>query len=449
MRRWPRRAPAEPPPPPSWTVVEKVPPAGVGDDAVPASLRAAAGWTWRILVLALGVVALLKLMARFQVLVVPVLIALLVVALLKPAVDGMTGRPGRVGLSRPLASLVGIVLALLLVAALIGLIGQQVATGFGDLRRQTLEGLDQLREQLRDGPLHLTGDQIGDAVDEIESAVGGNRERLVNGALQVGSTAADIATGFFLVLFSTFFFLSGGDRIWGWLVGLFPRHARPRVNGAGLRAWATLTAYVRATVVVAIVDGVGVGLVAAGLRVPLAVPLGVLVFIGAFVPVVGALVTGVVAVLVALVAQGPVVAGLMLLGVVAVQQIEAHVLQPFLMGHAVRVHPLAVVLGITAGVLLAGIVGGLFAVPLIAVINTVTRYLHEPDPWAVPAPADGPPDARVVDVRGGPPVSGEGDGGQGESGEVLAEAQAEDAAQEAGPLADAATDAARAGRAES
>ncbi|MFN8076701.1 MAG: AI-2E family transporter [Kineosporiaceae bacterium] len=411
-------------------------------DGVPLTLRASAGWTWRILVLALGVVALLKLMSRFQVLVVPVLLALLVVALLKPAVDGLTARPGRAGLPRSAAALVGILLTLILIGALIGLIGQQVSTGFPDLRRQSLEGVDQLRTQLRDGPLHLTGSQIADATDQVQTAVGANRDRLVTGAMQVGSTAADIATGFFLVLLSTFFFLSGGDRIWGWLVGLFPRDARPRVNGAGLRAWASLTAYVRATVIVAVVDGVGVGAVAAILRVPLAVPLGVLVFLGAFVPVVGALVTGIVAVLVALVAAGPVVAGLMLLGVIAVQQIEAHVLQPFLMGHAVRVHPLAVILAIGAGVLLAGIVGGLFAVPLVAVINVVVRYLNEPDPW-VPASGAGSGAAAavpgavqdaddVVDVRAG--------------SEVAARAQAEDAAEEAGPLADESTDASRAAR---
>ena len=146
--------------------------------------------------------------------------------------------------------------------------------------------------------------------------------------MQVTSRAADVGTGFFIVLFSSFFFLAGGDRIWAWLVGLFPRRARSRVHGAGERAWATLTSFVRATVIVALVDGSGVAVVAWGLGVPLPVPLGVLVFLGAFVPIVGALVSGSVAVLVALVAQGPVVALLMLLGVLAVQQLEAHVLQP-------------------------------------------------------------------------------------------------------------------------
>jgi predicted PurR-regulated permease PerM len=351
-------------------------------DLVPVGLRAAAGWTWRMVVLGVGLYLLLRLMDTFKVLIVPVLVAVLLVALLRPVVDLMTARPAvageraaRGGLPRSAASLATILLALAVVAGLVTLIGQQISTGFSDLQTQAIGGWHELQRQLAASPLHLTSEQIGQFVDQAVAGIQGSGNRVLTGAVQVGSTAADIATGFFIVLFSTYFFLSGGDRIWAWLVRLFPRTARQRVDGAGVRAWSTLTSYVRATVVVALVDGIGVGVVAAVLRVPLAMPLGVLVFLGAFVPVVGALVSGIVAVLVALVAEGPVVALLMLAGVVAVQQIEAHVLQPFLMGRAVRVHPLAVILSIGAGVLLAGIVGGLFAVPLAAVVNVVAHYL--------------------------------------------------------------------------
>jgi predicted PurR-regulated permease PerM len=144
---------------------------------------------------------------------------------------------------------------------------------------------------------------------------------------------------------------------------------------AARRGWVTLTSYVRATILVAATDALGIGIGAAILGVPLAVPLGVLVFLGAFVPIVGAFVSGIVAVLVALVSHGPVTALIMLGIVVVVQQVEAHVLQPFLLGRAVSVHPLAVILGIAAGVLIAGIVGALFAVPFIAVANTVSSSL--------------------------------------------------------------------------
>jgi predicted PurR-regulated permease PerM len=350
-------------------------------DLVPIGLRAAAGWTWRMVVVGLGLYLLLRLMDTFKVLLVPVLVALLLVALLRPLVDLMTARPAsedrtaRAGLPKAIASLAALLLALAVVAGLVTLIGQQISTGFSDLQTQAVGGWHELQRQLAASPLHLTSEQIGQFVDQAAAGVQGNGNRVVTGAVRVGSTAADIGTGFFIVLFSTYFFLSGGDRIWAWVVRLFPRTARERVDGAGIRAWSTLTSYVRATVVVALVDGIGVGVVAAVLRVPLAIPLGVLVFLGAFVPVVGAFVSGIVAVLVALVAEGPVVALLMLAGVVAVQQIEAHVLQPFLMGRAVRVHPLAVILSIGAGVLLAGIVGGLFAVPLAAVVNVVAHYL--------------------------------------------------------------------------
>lgn len=370
-------------------------------DLVPVGLRAAAGWTWRLIVIGVGIYLLLRLLDTFLVLVVPVLVALLLVALLRPiaslvsARPAAPGRPGRPGLSPGAAALVAILIALAAVAGLFALIGQQVATGFGDLREQTIGGWEELQRQLAASPLHLTSRQVGELGNQAAENLRGNGNQLVTGALQVGSTAAEIATGFILVLFSSYFFLSGGDRIWAWVVRLFPRSVRRRVDGAGVQAWSTLTAYVRATVVVALVDGIGVGVVAAILDVPLALPLGVLVFLGAFIPVVGALISGIVAVLVALLAQGPVVALLMLAGVIAVQQVEAHLLQPFLMGRAVQVHPLAVILSIGAGVLLAGIVGGLFAVPLAAVVNVVVQYLSEnsAEPHVDTSPVADRPDA--------------------------------------------------------
>jgi putative heme transporter len=364
-----------------------------GDESlVPVGLRAAAGWTWRLVVVGVGIYLLLRLLDIFKVLVVPVLVALLLVALLRPLAEQLTARPAgtdrpaRLGLPVSVAALVTIVVALGVVAGLVALIGQQVATGFGDLRDQTIGGWQELQRQLAASPLHLTSTQFTRWGDQLVATFRGSGDQILTGALRVGSTAADIATGFFIVLFSSYFFLSGGDRIWAWVVRLFPRTARRRVDGAGVQAWTTLTSYVRATVVVALVDGTGVGIVAALLHVPLALPLGVLVFLGAFVPVVGAFVSGIVAVLVALVAQGPFVALLMLAGVIAVQQLEAHILQPFLMGRAVRVHPLAVILAIGAGVLLAGIVGGLFAVPLAAVVNVVAHYLAQESVGAVPRP---------------------------------------------------------------
>ncbi len=198
---------------------------------------------------------------------------------------------------------------------------------------------------------------------------------MVSRTVEVGTALGHVLAGIFVVLFSTYFFLADGDRIWAWLVRLAPRAARERVDTSGRVAWQSLTKFVRATVLVAAVDAVGVMIVAAVLGVPFVLAIGILVFLGAFVPMVGATVAGTVAVLVALVDQGPITALLMLGGVILVQQIEGHVLQPFLMGRFVSVHPLGVILAIGCGVLTAGIVGALIAVPLAAALNAVVQHL--------------------------------------------------------------------------
>ncbi len=370
---------------------------------VPFGVRAAAGWSWRLIVIGAAVYLLFQALAMFELLVVPVLVAILVAAGLRPLVDLMSRGRGRAGLPRGLAAGLTVLLALVVVGGLFTLVGQRVSTGFPSLAQQAQAGWQRIQDDLASGPLHLSDNQVGVWVDNGLTSLRANSGRLVTGAIKVGTTVTDIGSGFFIALFSTFFFLYQGDSIWAWLVRLFPRDARAKVDGAGARAWATLTAYVRATVVVAAVDGVGVALVALGLGVPLAIPLGVLVFLGAFVPIIGSLVSGCVAVLVALVTLGPLKALLMLAGVIAVQQLESHVLQPFLMGHAVRVHPLAVILSIGAGVLVAGVVGALFAVPLVAVVNVVAGYLAGTEP-AAEAPPDGeePAPPGEAGTAGGP-----------------------------------------------
>jgi predicted PurR-regulated permease PerM len=357
---------------------------------VPYGLRVSAAWSWRLLLIGVMIYLLGQGFVMFQLLVVPVLVSLLLVALVRPIHQILAGSAARSGLPNGLAALLTVLISLAIVAALIGLIGQQIATGFSDLRDDAADGLTELQKQLANSPLKLTNAQLDSYVQQASDALRGNSSTVVSSALTVTSTFGHVLTGFFLVLFSSYFFLAGGEGIWSWVVGLFPRSARSRVRGAGVRAWATLTSFVRATLIVAFVDGLGVGIGAAILGVPLALPLGVLVFIGAFVPIVGALVSGSVAVLVALVSGGPVEALIMLAIVIGVQQVEAHALQPFLLGRAVQVHPLGVILAIAAGVLLAGIVGALFAVPLVAVINVVATYLFGSED-------DGPhPDEEVV-----------------------------------------------------
>ncbi|MCD5315297.1 AI-2E family transporter [Kineosporia babensis] len=361
--------------------IEQDDPTRVRPAELPHGLRVSAAWAWRILLIAGTVYLIWRIFAEYKVIFVPLLVALMLSALLKPIQRAMARDENKIGLPNSASALLTVFFTIAFVAGLMALIGQQAVSGFDGLRDDAAEGLSELQEQLARSPLNLTSDQLDQYVDVLQDNIRGNGgSDVVSGALEVTSTAGHVLTGMFITLFALYFFLSGGDRMWSWVVSLFPAGSREKVRGSGVRAWATLTAYVRATVIVAIVDGVGVWIGAAILGVPLAFPLGMLVFLGAFVPIVGALFSGIAAVLVALVAGGIVDAVIMLAIVVGVQQLEAHALQPFLLGRAVRVHPLAVILAIAAGVLLAGIVGALFAVPFVAVVNVIGEYLAGRDP---------------------------------------------------------------------
>jgi predicted PurR-regulated permease PerM len=269
------------------------------------------------------------------------------------------------------------ILGISTVALMLTFVGQQVAQGATDLADSVVTGLDQVREWLRTGPLHVSDSQLDRYIEGVQGTItdstgsGGVVSRLT----EVGTALGHVLAGFFIVLFSTYFFLSDGERIWSWLVRIAPRAARERVDASGRVAWVSLTQFVRATVLVALADALGIMLVAWFLGVPFVFAIGVLVFLGAFIPIVGAFVAGTVAVLVAFVDHGIVIALIMLACVVAVQQIESHVLQPFLMGRFVAIHPLGIIIAIAAGILVAGIAGALVAVPFAAAANAVVQHL--------------------------------------------------------------------------
>lgn len=334
-------------------------------------MQIAVAWSWRLVVVGAALYLLLRLVGFFVVLVAPVLIAVLLVALVRPATDALE----RFRAPRPLAAVLTVAGVIAGVVGLVTLVGTQVADGFPELQRQAVAGLGEVRRALAGPPLHLTTDQLARYLQQARDGLAGNRGQVVSGAVAATTTVSHLVAGLFIALFSTYFFLAQGSAIWGWLLRLLPRSARQPMDDAGRRGWVTLTSFVRATVLVALTDAIGIGIGAALLGVPLAVPLGVLVFLGAFIPIIGAALSGVVAVLIALVAVGPVKALLMLGVVILVQQLESHVLQPFLMGRAVAVHPLGVILGIAAGALIGGILGALFAVPLIATVNTMALSL--------------------------------------------------------------------------
>ncbi|WP_241255555.1 AI-2E family transporter [Candidatus Protofrankia californiensis] len=341
------------------------------DAQVPAPLRVAAGWSWRLLVIGLAIYVLLLVVGRVRVVVIPVIAGLLISAMIYPTALGLRRR----GVPRLASSFVTVFGFLILVAGAGVGVGFNAANEFPNLSDQISKGVEQVRDYLQDGPLHLSKSQLDDLTNDITTALANNRGRLVSGVLSGATVAAEVITGILLTLFATFFFVHDGDRIWDWIVARFPSGSEERVRGAGREAWATITGYIRGTMFVALVDAIGItiGLLAVG--VPLVAPLALLTFLGGFIPIVGATVAGVAAILVTLVSNG-LVPALVILGVVlGVQQIEGHLLQPLVMRRAVRLHPLAIVISLSAGGVLAGIPGAVAAVPFVAVINRVAGYL--------------------------------------------------------------------------
>ncbi len=352
------------------------------DSEVPHSLRISAAWGWRLIVVGVVGWALLRFIGVISIVVIPLAVALLLSALLAPAVGWLR----RLRLPPSLATFLVLICGLAAVAGTFTLVINQFLDGLPSLTQNASQGVRQIQEWAKTGPLHLSDDQVNQAIDNAQNWINTHSASLTSTGIATATTVFEVLTGMLLVLFSTFFFLRDGRKIWRFIVRLFPVNARWSLADAGDASWATLGAYVRATVLVAFIDAVGIGIALVILDIPFPFPLAALVFLGAFIPIVGASVSGAVAVLVALVDQGWVYALIVLGAVILVQQVEGHILQPLIMGRAVAIHPLAVIIGIASGVVLAGIIGALVAVPLIAVLNTGIRRLTRRRP-EVPANA--------------------------------------------------------------
>ncbi|CAN5464495.1 hypothetical protein BH09ACT12_BH09ACT12_25740 [soil metagenome] len=357
---------------------EPGPPATAGSSnftraQVPWGIDLAAAWSWRLIVIGILGYAILQLIGYFSIVTLPLAIALLISALVSPVVHLLQ----RLGAPRSLSAILVVISVIAFIALLLTFAGQQIASGAQDLADSTVKGLEDIRTWLKDGPLNASDSQIDDVIAQAQDTITEQTADTdyVGRISEVGTAVTHVFAGLFIVLFATYFFLADGDRIWSWIVRLTPRAARHRVDSSGRVAWISLTQFVRATVIVAAVDAIGIGIGAAVLQVPFVLAIGVLVFLGAFVPLIGATVAGTVAVLVALVDQGPITALIMLGVVIGVQQVEAHLLQPFLMGRWVSIHPLAVIIAIAGGVLVAGVSGALVAVPLAAAMNAVAVHL--------------------------------------------------------------------------
>ena len=349
-------------------------------------LRTAASWSWRLLLVVAAIIVFGTIVSRLRLVVIPLLAGILLTALLHPAVALL--RRWRLGrLTSAWLVLIGL---FIVVAGVLTLFGTQATSEFQDVGKQVSKGIDQLQGYLTNGPFHFKKQDVDNFFHNIRGSFSRNQNQVVSGVVHGASLAVEVAAGTVLTIFVTFFLLYDGDRVWRWIATRFPENAGARVAGAGAVAWLTISGYIRGTAIVAFVDALGVGIALIILGTPLAFPLTLLIFFGAFIPLIGAVITGTAAVLVALVTQGIASAIAVLVAIVLVNQLESHILQPLLMGRAVRLHPMAIALSLTAGTALWGIAGGVVAVPFAAVLNRVSSYLsNEAPPLGTPSPYRG------------------------------------------------------------
>jgi predicted PurR-regulated permease PerM len=380
-------------------------PSRADDDSVEPIVRKAAAWAWRFLVLMAAVVAVFWMFKRLEIIVVPLLVALMLSALLVPVVDWLDRRGAPRGGAVALVLLVGFAI----LGGILAFVVTQFIVGLPDLVNQVTRSIDSTRNWLIKGPLHLSRQQIDNAGNAAIQALQKNQEKLTSGALATAATITEIITASLLVLFTLIFFLYGGRNIWQYVTKIFPTDVRDRVRAAGAAGYGSLIGYVRATFLVALVDAAGVGTGLAIMSVPLALPLASLVFLGAFIPLIGAVVSGFLAVVVALLAKGFIYA-LATLGVlIGVNQLEAHILQPLVMGRAVAIHPLAVVVAISSGSVLAGIAGALLSVPAVAFFNNAIQVLMAPDPSAAKAKVEEEGEEAIMQAEPDEPESETGE----------------------------------------
>lgn len=334
---------------------------------MPTALVVAAAWGWRLLIVGAVAYFVVTFLARVPVISVPVFLALLLTALLH--------RP--VMLLRRLvpASLaaVGVLFAALVVAVAIAwLVYLRISAEAPTLATET----QHVYNQLQAGLAHVPGfgTSSGNLLDQVKGWVTSHSSSLLSGVQVAGEVLVELVAGILLTAFFTLFFLIDGERQWTWLVRLLPAGARPVVNGGGHRAFAVLSGWIGGTVVIALIHAVVIGLTIWLLGAPLAVVLAVLVFFGSFIPLVGAVLFGGVAVLVVLLSVGLWPAVILLAVLVVEAQLEAHVYQPLIMGHAVGLHPVATLVALTVGGLLGGIFGALAAIPVAAAASGVIKY---------------------------------------------------------------------------
>lgn len=345
------------------------PPTGPSPQFPGAVLRVAADYGWRLIVVGVVVYFGVRLLTDLSLVVIPFVISLLVAALLSP----LAMRMRRAGTGRAVATVLTMLVAVVIFGGLLTVVIVRAAEQAPQLGNEINNLLPHVKRWLINGPLKINANTVDNLSSTISKAISKNSATIASTALSTGKTVLEFVTGALLVIFCTIFLVYDGDRVWAFLLHAIPKSARPEVEAAGSAAWATIGYYIRGTLIVASFHGVVVAITLTVLGVPLSFPLAVLVGVGSFVPLVGAIITGILAVAVAGLAKGLIAAIVMTAVLLLDNQIEAHILQPFVVGRYVRVHPLAVVLSLAAGAILFGIVGAVVAVPVVATANSATR----------------------------------------------------------------------------
>ncbi|WP_425953855.1 AI-2E family transporter [Xylanimonas sp. McL0601] len=368
--------------------------AGAEAENVPQWLRTSAGWSWRFVALVAAVSLLVFAVVHVRLVFVAVFLALVMTSVLKPLADLYS----RV-MPRGLAVALSLLSAFVFVGGLVTYVVASVAGQWQSLADQFTTGIDQIISWVQHGPLpfDFSRAQIDDAIASGHQWVADNSANLATTAVASAGTVAQAFAVLALSIFCTVFFLISGGGMWRWFLGQVPAGHRGRWDDAAAAGWFTFSGYARGTVIIAVTDGILAGILLAALGIPLAAPLAVLVFIGAFIPLIGAPLAMVIAAVVALAAEGPVKALAVTIGIALIGQLEGHVLQPLIMGKQVALHPVVIALGVTAGTVLAGILGAVVAVPVMAVTWTVySRLRPRPDELDEPPPEDGGGDGAAA-----------------------------------------------------
>ncbi|MEV0328653.1 AI-2E family transporter [Micromonospora echinospora] len=372
---------------------------------VRAAIRRVAVVAAQLLVIAAALVGLGYLLGRLWVVLFPVVLGLLLTTVLWPTVRFL-----RAHRWPPALAAATVLLAFLALLTALGILVVPPVVGqIGELTDQATAGLEQVRTWLTGPPLNLGEDQIGETIDNVFSALQSNAQNIAGYVLNWATSVGSGVVNAVLALVLCFFFLKDGPRWVPWLAAQTGPRAAVHVARLSDRSWRTLSEFIRQQALVGFIDAffIGIGLWAFG--VPLVLPLAVLTFFAAFIPIIGAFVAGAFAVLIALVDRGPTTALIILGIVVAVQQVEGNVLQPLLQGRGLSLHPAVVILAVAAGSSLAGITGAFLAVPVAAIVAVAYRYARDhldnhpsaADPAGAPEPPPaGPGAAGEADDRG-------------------------------------------------